>query len=290
MELHHILGSTYAVETPGALLPLYRTAAHRALLVDTGTPADAEGLYALLRQSGIQLTGIFCSHAHYDHTGSAAFLRQRFGCPLLAPAFEAAVGATPESYRRHYPNTAGVGPELLSQAAFPTDTALSPLRQSLTVDGAVFTLLPLPGHTAGQTGLITPDGVAYLADALLTSLAHVKLPTSMDVAQDLRTKEGLLKLDCKAYILAHRGIETSLGEVVRTNLTLFHQKGAELLASLDGAMEESAWRDAFCRRAGIHTADPFKISITRRNFGCFAAWLQEQGKVTQQRDGTYVRI
>ena len=68
MELQHILGSTYAVETPGALLPLYRTAEHRALLVDTGTPADAEGLYALLQQSAIQLTGIFCSHAHYDHT------------------------------------------------------------------------------------------------------------------------------------------------------------------------------------------------------------------------------
>ena len=290
MELQHILGSTYAVETPGALLPLYRTAEHRALLVDTGTPADAEGLYALLQQSAIQLTGIFCSHAHYDHTGSAAFLRKRFGCPIFAPAFEAAVGATPESYRRHYPNTAGVGPQLLSQAAFPTDTALSPLRRSLTVDGAVFRLLPLPGHTAGQMGLITPDGVAYLADALLTSLSHVKLPTSMDVGQDLRTKEGLLELNCKAYILAHRGVVESLQDVVPANTALFRQKGEELLASLEGTMEEDVWRDAFCRRAGIHTTDPFKVSITHRNFGRFAAWLQEQGKVLRQDDGTYIRI
>ena len=40
----------------------------------------------------------------------------------------------------------------------------------------------------------------------------------------------------------------------------------------------------YCRQEGIHTHDPFRISVTQRNFLHLSGWLVDEGRVALHHD------
>ena len=105
MELKHIFGSTYAAIGEGAVLGLYRLNDRDIVLLDTGVrKKDRAALDTLIVKNGFAVKGIFCSHAHYDHSGNTAYLRSRWGALTAAQIVEAGIAATPEAYHANYPS------------------------------------------------------------------------------------------------------------------------------------------------------------------------------------------
>ena len=135
-------------------------------------------------------------------------------------------------------------------------------------------------------GFITPDGTAYLADCLLgpEQLQRFKLPTIMHIARDLTVMESLRSLRCPVYVLAHKTSVTELGPVIDANIAAIHDKGRRLLSCLTDGMTADQWLYAYCRQEGIHTHDPFRISVTQRNFLHLSNWLVDEGRVALHHD------
>ena len=240
MELLHIHKDTWAAVGATALIPFYRLTDTDIILLDTGIAAsDREGLTALLEEHGLRPKGILCSHAHYDHVGNAAYLRRRYGCPIAMPMIEAAICADATAFRANYETlTYGTIQSMFPEECFLSDVLISPDIDHLDFCGVRFGLLPLPGHSAGQMGFITPDGTAYLADCLLgpEQLQRFKLPTIMHIARDLTVMESLRSLRCPAYVLAHKTSVTELGPVIDANIAAIHDKGRRLLSCLTDGM------------------------------------------------------
>ena len=240
MELLHIHKDTWAAVGATALIPFYRLTDTDIILLDTGIAAsDREGLTALLEEHGLRPKGILCSHAHYDHVGNAAYLRRRYGCPIAMPMIEAAICADATAFRANYETlTYGTIQSMFPEECFLSDVLISPDAEHLDFCGVRFGLLPLPGHSAGQMGFITPDGTAYLADCLLgpEQLQRFKLPTIMHIARDLTVMESLRSLRCPVYVLAHKTSVTELGPVIDANIAAIHDKGRRLLSCLTDGM------------------------------------------------------
>ena len=55
------------------------------------------------------------------------------------------------------------------------------------------------------------------------------------------------------------------------------------VTSTDG-MTADQWLYAYCRQEGIHTHDPFRISVTQRNFLHLSGWLVDEGQVALHHD------
>ena len=55
------------------------------------------------------------------------------------------------------------------------------------------------------------------------------------------------------------------------------------VTSTDG-MTADQWLYAYCRQEGIHTHDPFRISVTQRNFLHLSNWLVDEGQVALHHD------
>jgi len=91
----------------------------RALVVD---PGDAQPVMAWLQREGIQLEAILVTHHHPDHIGGVDALREATGAKVWGPARD----RIPEPLTR------------LSEG------------EALTVLGLRFTVLDVPGHTAGH--------------------------------------------------------------------------------------------------------------------------------------------
>ena len=68
LNVFHILGDTWAIETELAYLPFYKLNDRDIVLLDAGyAPTDREELTETLAACGFSVKGILCSHAHMDH-------------------------------------------------------------------------------------------------------------------------------------------------------------------------------------------------------------------------------
>lgn len=290
MEMLHVLGNTYAAVGSTALLPIYKLNERDIVLIDTGyAKLDRAGLVNLLDGSGLVPKYVLCSHAHFDHTGNVRYLQERYGAKAILSLIEAGISVNPDSYRANYVAlTYGKSRELFLEECFTADRVLRETDTSLELDGRTFGILPLPGHSAGHLGFVTPDGAAYVGDCLISQseIDGAKLPTSMFIARDLESKAYLKTTDYPVYILAHKEVvrREALEGLIDRNIGFIQSKRAELLAVLEDGMTFSEWIGAFCQRENVRTHNELKFSIVERNFSNFVSWLTDSGAVMVRRE------
>ncbi len=290
MEMLHVLGNTYAAVGSTALLPIYKLNERDIVLIDTGyAKLDRAGLVNLLDGSGLVPKYVLCSHAHFDHTGNVRYLQERYGAKAILSLIEAGISVNPDSYRANYVAlTYGKSRELFLEECFTADRVLRETDTLLELDGRTFGILPLPGHSAGHLGFVTPDGAAYVGDCLISQseIDGAKLPTSMFIARDLESKAYLKTTDYPVYILAHKEVvrREALEGLIDRNIGFIQSKRAELLEVLEDGMTFSEWIGAFCQRENVRTHNELKFSIVERNFSNFVSWLTDSGAVMVRRE------
>ena len=290
MEMLHVLGNTYAAVGSTALLPIYKLNERDIVLIDTGyAKLDRAGLVNLLDGSGLVPKYVLCSHAHFDHTGNVRYLQERYGAKAILSLIEAGISVNPDSYRANYVAlTYGKSRELFLEECFTADRVLRETDTSLELDGRTFGILPLPGHSAGHLGFVTPDGAAYVGDCLISQseIDGAKLPTSMFIARDLESKAYLKTTDYPVYILAHKEVvrREALEGLIDRNIGFIQSKRAELLEVLEDGMTFSEWIGAFCQRENVRTHNELKFSIVERNFSNFVSGLTDSGAVMVRRE------
>ncbi len=97
----------------------------QAIVID---PGDAAAIETALQSLGATLAAILVTHHHRDHVGGIAALTQRYAVPVHGPAAEPIEGIT-------VPHEGGEAIEYL---------------------GLAFTVLSVPGHTAGHLAYYAP--------------------------------------------------------------------------------------------------------------------------------------
>jgi glyoxylase-like metal-dependent hydrolase (beta-lactamase superfamily II) len=146
-----------------------------AVAVDAGMDKDsARGLAAAAAAAGLTIEALFLTHAHADHFGGAAYLRERTGAAVVAAGLEAAVVQNPileplYLFAGGMPPAALRGKFLLGQAC-PVDRVVAP-GETVTLAGLECRVEPLPGHTPAQVGLgwgpVLFSGDAFFPEPIL---------------------------------------------------------------------------------------------------------------------------
>ena len=171
-------------------------------LIDTGFPKSAEKILKGIATLGIepsQIRYIILTHAHPDHVGSAAALKQATGATVYAHVDDAPIIQSGKSSRKM---TAAPGFrnkimfKLLSKFSGPFDP--TPVDQ-VVADGESFPFDPdlkaihIPGHSAGQIALLwkRDGGVLFTADACINR-GGMKLTAAIEDIEE--TRRSLRKL------------------------------------------------------------------------------------------------
>ena len=268
MELIQLAGDTWYLAGQ-ELIPLYRLDSRRCILLDSGLGAEREELAAALDRAGLTPLGVFGSHVHRDHSVNHFWLRERYGTRVCLPRWEAALCGSPMMLQTVY----GVFPgsllrDLYGSAVGQTDQEAGPEDGTVDFCGVPLQVIHTPGHTPDHICTVTPDGVCYLADALLTGavLEGARLPYHSNHMVARQSMEKLRAQDrYKTYLCAHRGTFDRLAPVIDGNLALLDRCAAAIRDLIQGEMGEEEISAAVIRRAKLLTSSTDKALRYRRN-------------------------
>jgi glyoxylase-like metal-dependent hydrolase (beta-lactamase superfamily II) len=141
----------------------------KPILIDSGSPGDLPALERELRKAGVTLAGIellVLTHAHFDHAGNAAAIRERSGCKVAAHELE-------RVFLENGRNAAIVPVGLMAKLMNPfmnvpfAATAVDMVLQDsfdLKPFGVDAHILSTPGHTPGSVSVVTAEGEAVVGD------------------------------------------------------------------------------------------------------------------------------
>jgi glyoxylase-like metal-dependent hydrolase (beta-lactamase superfamily II) len=165
MKIHVLtcgIGLGFLIELPQGLY-----------LIDSGSPGMHGAVLARLKALGRRdLKLIWITHAHYDHYGSAAVLRDRTGAKIGVHPADAnflAMGKSPLGTARNSGFLFYPGQAMLQWIApLPRTTPDFTLEDGETFErfGWETTVVHTPGHTPGHTSLLLSDGIAFAGDLI----------------------------------------------------------------------------------------------------------------------------
>ncbi|MDA0366628.1 MAG: MBL fold metallo-hydrolase [Chloroflexi bacterium] len=161
-------------ETRGSNVYLVDQGAEGLALIDTGFASSAAGILGEIASvaPGRALTHVLLTHAHFDHSGAAAELRERTGALVVTGAGDCeldeagahvlreAVGPTHRrrSLRRRLGRVARSAPSIRVDVALATEQHVAGLLA-----------IPMPGHTPGSTCYLFEEcELAFVGDLVIS--------------------------------------------------------------------------------------------------------------------------
>jgi glyoxylase-like metal-dependent hydrolase (beta-lactamase superfamily II) len=176
-----------------------------AAFIDTGLDeGGARKAAQAVEEMGLTVAAILNTHAHADHCGGNAFLRKRTKAKIYASAVEAALIEHTE-LEPFYLFGAAPFPAIDSKWFHAAPTPVDRLLEgTLRLCGADLEIVPLPGHSINQVGILTSE-VAFLGDALMAPdiLERYPIQYCYDVCVHRKTLTNLQAVQKSWYVGAH---------------------------------------------------------------------------------------
>ena len=196
-----------------------------AILIDSGNDEQyAKNLSNAIEAMDSKITSIINTHCHPDHCGANSFFQAKFPNiriysthdekefiedPDLAPRCFCG-GAAPYS---------GLKNKYISPQKHSTVTdVIKPFEDSIfSIEGNDFRIIPLPGHTPGSIGIITPDNILYSGDAIFGEETFEKhyILFYTDIEKTLASFKKISKLKVDACVLYHGGLITDVVKIAK---------------------------------------------------------------------------
>lgn len=275
-ELVQLSDRCYFIESP-AKIGLVRIGESEVCLIDSGSDKDAaKKVLRHVTENGWTLTAIYNTHSHADHIGGNAFLQERTGCRIFAPAIEQAFTEAPI-----------LEPTLLYGGCPPTELQHKFLlakesKAELLTDAALpegMTAFALPGHALNMVGYRV-GGVAYLADALSSAetLDKYKLGYLHDVQAYLETLMHLQTMQADVFVPAHAAPTADIAPLARYNADTVMAIGDTVVSLLDTPLTAEELLSRVFDVYGL-TMNPVQYVLLGSTLRSYLTWLKGLGRV-----------
>lgn len=208
----------------GTCTGIYRLNTEEVVMIDTGSDYCPE-LFAWLNRNRLCVRGIIHTHLHIDHIGNTVELVSKYNCDAFACSKEPI-----------YQGETGPYPNCEIQWNEPDTSVVIDGVDGVPFGGTEFKTVFTPGHSSGHQLIITPDGVCFLGDILLTGdvLGKSKFPYQEKTGDYLHSLETVGDTDYMIYVASHGGL------VERSKLNALIELNAEKHRELYRLIKETA--------------------------------------------------
>ena len=217
-ECINIRGSTWYFPSP-ANVGLVKMADNAVVLIDSGgDESAAKKILSILQMKGWRLSLIVNTHSNADHIGGNAYLHEKTGCRIAATGLEAALIEHPILEPSFLFGGFPPAP-LRNKFLLARPSAVSDVISAGELFGATLKAVSLPGHFLDMIGVLTPDGVFFVADCLFKEqiLDKYKIPFIYDVKGFLETLAVIEQTNAEIFVPSHGEPTSDIRPLVRIN-------------------------------------------------------------------------
>ena len=216
IEMQQVLGNSYFM-TGVFAVGVYRYG-DKVILIDSGSDDQSAGAVAnCLNEQNYKISAIINTHCHADHCGGNYFFQKKDPALRVYAAHDEKFFIedpkwAPRCFCGNAAPFAGLKNKYLApQYSSSVTDVVSYRDENLVIDGQIFKIITLPGHTPGSIGILTSDNILYSGDALFGVQTLQKHPILFytDIGQTLKTFAKLKTLSIKACVLYHGGVISS---------------------------------------------------------------------------------
>lgn len=288
MKIKAIMGNTFCIDTGMLYIPFYKINDEEIILLDSGwAKGEREGIGEILEKNNLVVAGIICSHAHVDHIGNNAYLKNKYNCTIAMPAYEALICSSTLNLKLYYHSqTLPEVKEHFGHMVCKTDIMILEDQDIIEMRGIKFKILHTPGHSPAHICIITPDDVAYLGDTLISYevMRGAKMPYAYILSEDLKSKVKLYDLKCSKYVVAHKGIYDDIEKLITDNINFYKNRAIRVYEVISGAMSMEDILRAVIVKFNIHINNRYKYTMIQRMLGSYVDYLIETEMLVFQMD------
>jgi hydroxyacylglutathione hydrolase len=181
------------------------------ILIDTGTTTQRYALGKTLEQSGCipgKLKLIILTHGDFDHTGNAAYLKQKFGSIIAMGKFDSGMLEYGDMFWNRKKRNAILRILAPILIGFGKSNRIKPdvfmdEKFDLAQYGLQAKTIFIPGHSKGSIGILTKRGDLFCGD-LLENTKQVGINSIMDdVEEAKRSIRKLIRMEGKTVYPGH---------------------------------------------------------------------------------------
>ena len=166
-------------------------------VIDPGPEDDMHFQALMAALEGREVTHIFVSHTHRDHSPLAARLKQATGALTVAEGPHRAARPLHEGERNPFAES--------SDTEFVPDIVLGD-GKSLSGDGWTLTALHTPGHTANHSAFALDDsGIVFSADHVMAWATTIVAPPDGSMSDYMASLAKLLQRKDRLFLPGHGG-------------------------------------------------------------------------------------
>ncbi|MBN2336558.1 MBL fold metallo-hydrolase [Candidatus Bathyarchaeota archaeon] len=291
MELKRITGDVAYI--PGAVNIGVIVNEGKATLVDTGLDRDSgRNIRKVLEAEEIQITAIINTHSHADHFGGNDYLVRNTGAEVYAPTVEAGIIQNPllePIYLFH-----GAAPIRNLRNKFVLAKP-SPVHHILehgkaTVDGRELEIVPLPGHSFNQIGVLVED-VLFCADAVFSErvIEKYRIPVVQDVGSHRETLKTLRETSHRMYVPCHTKPTEDITALADRNLGVVESISADILGLLNEPKTVSEIQSELCTGYGLDLDVVQQYYLIHTTLMAYLGFLYEEGRASIRLEGNTLR-
>jgi glyoxylase-like metal-dependent hydrolase (beta-lactamase superfamily II) len=176
------------------------------IIVDNGWGMkEGRNILENLGKNNLKVTGIINTHAHVDHSGASAYIKEQTGVKVYFSKYESLIISEPMLIPFLFAGKAVPLREGTTRA-FKNETCKVEIIKAgpFTIDGAALEIIELPGHTHGHIGVIY-DNVLFCGDAAMSTNVMIenKMVFFSNPTQQRHTLNYIMNSNFSAYIPSH---------------------------------------------------------------------------------------
>jgi glyoxylase-like metal-dependent hydrolase (beta-lactamase superfamily II) len=293
MKMEKVKGNTFYIDTGMTYIPFYKINDREIIMLDTGwAEGERKGIDELLEKNNFKVSGIICSHAHVDHVGNNTHLKEKYGCTIAMSAYEALICSSAVNLKLYYNGqTLSEVKEHFGNMICKTDILILSDEDRVKVCDIEFEIIHTPGHSPAHICIVTPDGVAYLGDSLISYevMEGAKMPYAYILTEDLKSKKKLYDLRCSKYIVAHRGVFDDITKLIDDNVNFYRNRAKKVCDTIKGSMTMEDIMKAVVEDFKIHIGNKYKYTLIERMLKSYLEYLNEKGVIELNIDSGFLK-
>jgi len=277
----------------------YITRNNNAILFDSSFDEQtAKKIDAILKQKELFVSGIINTHCHPDHCGGNKYFQKKYkGLRIYSSRFEKPFIEDARLLPTCFCGGAEAFHGVATKALMPNPSEVTDIiepyeDQKIEIDGEIFRIVTLPGHTHGMIGIITPDDVFYCGDAIFGAETVKKHGVLLytHISDTLATFEKMSNLKLSSTVLYHGGEIQDIAPVCKDHAERIIAMKAKILEFVQESGSISL--EALSQKVAVHYGVPntvVALTLARTTVNAFITALEHDNAVSMSADnGSFV--